>query len=203
MISSVNRNSPLPQSEWVTVKAPGVSNAGSGNLKAPNLHKVTRAAELQGPAIDKHPQRHADAEPDIFLQTRRSRETLRGVDDLGKSVAAPINASPDLATGRSIFGYRDNAWDIGVTTSRQRAPDQSRQLRQPPSDPAEPDLDDLADINGGLAIRQTLREPPPGGQRQPPPVLVGQQGAKSEITSGGVETLVGSRWRSKFRDFAL
>src|SRR5450631_2669797 len=83
------------------------------------------------------------------------------------------------------------------------APDQSRQLRQPPSDPAEPDLNDLADINGGLAIRQTLREPPPGGQRQPPPVLVGQQGAKSEITSDVFETLVGSRWRSEFRDFAL
>jgi hypothetical protein len=78
------------------------------------------------------------------------------------------NASPDLATGRCTFGYRDNAWDIGVTASRQRAPDQPRKLRQPPSDPAKPDLDDLTDINGGLAIRQTLREPSPGSQRQFP-----------------------------------
>jgi hypothetical protein len=38
---------------------------GQRQPQAPNLHKVTRAAELQGPAIDKHPQRHADAEPNI------------------------------------------------------------------------------------------------------------------------------------------
>jgi hypothetical protein len=39
MISSVNRNSPLPQSEWVTVKAPGVTNAGNGNLRRPTCTK--------------------------------------------------------------------------------------------------------------------------------------------------------------------
>jgi len=71
---------------------------------------------------------------------------------LGKSVPARVNASPDLATRRSIFGYRDNAWTLVSPPSRQRPPDQSRNLRHPPSDPAKPDLDDLADINGGLAI---------------------------------------------------
>src|SRR5882724_6029969 len=124
MISSVNRNSPLPESEWVTVSTP----------------------------------------------------------DLRKTVPARVDTSPDLATRRSIFGHGYNAGDIGVATRRQRPSDQSRKLRHPPADPAELDLDNLADINGSLAISQTLREPSPGSQRQSPPVVVRQQSAKSEIT---------------------
>src|SRR5258708_21756638 len=89
---------------------------------------------------------------------------------------------------------------MGFTASRQRAHDQTRKLRQPPSDPAEPDLDDLTDVNGGLAIGETLREPSPGGQRQPPPSPAGQQTPKSEILKVASKLSAGDPGPSKFRN---
>ena len=74
----------------------------------------------------------------------------------------------------------------------ERPADQSCNLRQPPADPAEADLDDLADINGGGAVREALRKPSPGSGRQTFPVVVGQQRPKSEIAKGGIETLLRS-----------
>ena len=53
-------------------------------LQTSGLYKVSGAAKQQGLAIDNNPQRHADAEPEIFLQPGGSGETFRGVNDPGK-----------------------------------------------------------------------------------------------------------------------
>src|SRR6266478_7335372 len=72
------------------------------------LQKVARAAEQQGRSIDEDPQRHADAESNIFLQTCGSGEALRRMNDLGKPVAPRTDAGPDLATRRRVLGHGDD-----------------------------------------------------------------------------------------------
>src|SRR5436305_8654730 len=96
-----------------------------------------------------------------------------------------VNARPDLAAARGIFGYRYDAWDMRIGADRERPADQSRHLRQPPADPAEADLDDLADVNGGVAVRKALGKPLPGRRWQAFPVVVRQQRAKPQIAQRG------------------
>jgi len=77
MISSVNRNSPLPESEWVTVSTPGVRKPGQREPQASDLHKVTSAANSKAWPSTSILSAMLNAEPDILLQTRRPRETFR------------------------------------------------------------------------------------------------------------------------------
>src|SRR5205814_6493809 len=105
----------------------------------------------------------------------RPGETFRGVNDLRKTVAARADAGPDLAAARRILGHRYDHRNTGLGTRRQRPADQARELRQPPAGAAKTRLLHRADIDHGLAIGETLRKTPPDRQRQPAPLLVGQQ----------------------------
>src|SRR5882724_3641127 len=70
----------------------------------PDLQGVACAAKYQSFVLDRDAQRHADAAADIFLEPGRACETLCGVNDLRKAMAARADAGPDLAAAGSIFG---------------------------------------------------------------------------------------------------
>src|SRR5258708_3137914 len=147
----------------------------------PDLQGVTDAAKYQRFVLDRDAQRHADAAADIFLEPGWALETFCGVNYLRKSVAARADAGPDLAAARGILGHRDHHRDAGLGTGRQRSADQTRQLRQPKAQGRKARLLDLADIDDGLTVGETLGEAPPDRQRQAAPLLVGQQVVKAAI----------------------
>src|SRR6266478_5839032 len=124
----------------------------------PDLKGITGAVKLQRLFRDANAQRHADAEPDIFLKARRPCEAFCGMNDLRKAVLARADAGPDLAAAHSILGDRDDHGNAGLGAGRQRPADHPRGLRKPPTDPTEARLVDLADIDDGLAVFETLRE---------------------------------------------
>src|SRR4051794_14879140 len=49
-------------------------------LETPELPEVTGTAKLQGLSVDGDPQCHADAVAEIFLESRRSRKPLGGMN---------------------------------------------------------------------------------------------------------------------------
>ena len=141
----------------------------------PDLQGIADAAKHQRFVLDRDTQRHADAVADIFFEPGRPGEAFRGMDHLRKAVAARADAGPDLAAARRILGHRHDHRDTGLGAGRQRPADDARKLRQPPAGAAKTRLLDRADIDDGLAIGKTLGEAPPDRQRQPAPLLVGQQ----------------------------
>src|SRR3982075_4045919 len=117
-----------------------------------DLKRVIDAAKHQRLALDEYSKRHADAVADIFLETGRSGEAFRGVDDLRKSAGTRADAGPDLAAARGILRHRHDHRHAGFGSGRQRPTDQACKLRQPPADPAEAGLVDFADIDDGFAV---------------------------------------------------
>src|SRR5262245_31665914 len=61
------------------------------------LEEIVLAAEDQCAFAGIDRQRHADAAADIFLKASRTGEALARIDDLRKSLSAPIEAGPVLA----------------------------------------------------------------------------------------------------------
>jgi hypothetical protein len=59
-------------------------------------------------------------------------------------------------------------------------------LRQPPADPAETGLIDLADIDHGLAVGMALGKAPPDRKRQTPPIGVRQQCVEAVVVEQDV-----------------
>src|SRR5215475_11859562 len=100
--------------------------------KPPEPEEIAGAAEVQPFMLDRQAQRHADAEADIFLEARRARESLGGVNDLRKAVAARADARPDLAAPCGVLGHRHDHGHAGLGAGRQRPADQARELREPP-----------------------------------------------------------------------
>src|SRR6266568_4033856 len=148
---------------------------GQRQSERPDLQGIADAAKHQRFVLDGDTQRHADAVADIFLEPGRPGKALGGMDDLRKAVAARADTGPDLAAARRILGHRYDHRDTGLGACRQRPADDPRELRQPPAGAAKARLLYCADIDDGLAIGEALRKTPPDRQRQPAPILVGQQ----------------------------
>jgi hypothetical protein len=149
-------------------------------LKA-KTQEVAGAMEEQRLVLDRQAERHADAAADIFLEPGRAGKSLGRMNDLRKTPAARADTGPDLPAACGIFGHRHDDRHTRLAAGRQRSADQARQLRQPPAGAAVAALFDLADINDGLATGQPLGEASPHRQRQPPPIVIGQQRAKTVI----------------------
>ena len=108
------------------------------------------------------------------------------MDDLRKAVAARADAGPDLAAARRILRHRHDHRDAGLGAGRQRPADQARGCASHQPVAAEAGLVDLADIDDGLAVGEALGKAPPDRERQPAPILVGQQRAEAVVVEQDV-----------------
>src|SRR5262245_1183011 len=85
---------------------------GPAQPPAPHLDEIARAAEAQGAVLDADLQIHSDAAADVLLETSRAGKTFRRMDDLRESVAARVEAGPDLAAGRHVLRHGHDARNV-------------------------------------------------------------------------------------------
>jgi hypothetical protein len=105
--------------------------------EASELDAIAGAAKFQRLVHDGDPQRHRDAEADIFLEPGRPLKTLGGVDDLRKAAFARADARPGLAAAVRILGDRHDHGHADVAAGWQRPADQARGLCEPPAEVTE------------------------------------------------------------------
>src|SRR6202048_151299 len=103
------------------------------------------------------------------------------MNDLRETVAAGVKPRPDLAAGRDVLGYSDDAWDMGCAGHGQGTAEKTCNLDKPPAGAAHPRFHDLADIDQRLAAREAFAEPPPDWKGQGSPLLFRHQGAEAHI----------------------
>ena len=143
--------------------------------------KVMIAAKVQAQCIGIHSKRDTKPATQIFLQPRRSSETLAAINNLRKPPDPPIHPRPDLPASSSIFGHGHNRRNRNIVMQRQRPADQPAKLREKKTKTCPPAFNDFARVSHRRAGFQPPAEPLTHCRRKTRPRRAVQQRAIARV----------------------